>query len=86
MIRTVMAIKREIEDARSIRDVGASGKKKESQSSSSLGKKPRASSSRGFQGQGSDHQGQSQIRAPSQCRLVTCYLCHQSGHIRQDFP
>ena len=30
--------------------MGASGKRKESQSSSSLGKKPKASSSRGFQG------------------------------------
>ena len=30
MVRTTMAIEREIEDARSIRDVGASGKRKES--------------------------------------------------------
>ena len=44
MVRTTMAIEREIEDARSIRDVGAGGKRKESQSSSSSGKKPKAPS------------------------------------------
>ena len=33
MVRTTMAIEREIEDAWSIRDVGTSGKRKESQSS-----------------------------------------------------
>ena len=48
MVGTALTIKREIEDARSTRDTGASGKRKESQSSSSLGKKQRASSSRGF--------------------------------------
>ena len=51
MVRTVMAIEREIEDARSIRDAGTSGKRKESRSSSSSGKKPKVSSSGGFQGQ-----------------------------------
>ena len=50
MVRTAMAIEREIEDARSIRDTGAGDKRKESQSSSSSEKKPKASSSRGFQG------------------------------------
>ena len=39
---------REIEDTWSIRDAGVSGKRKESQSSSSSGNKPKASSSRGF--------------------------------------
>ena len=39
MVRTAMAIKREIEYARSIRDMGASDKRKEGQPSSSLGKK-----------------------------------------------
>ena len=57
MVRTAMAIEREIEDARSIRDAGADDKRKESQSSSSSGKKLKACSSRGFQGQGHDHQG-----------------------------
>ena len=49
MVRTVMAIEREIEDARSIRDAGAGGKRKKSQYSCSLGKKLKASSLRGFQ-------------------------------------
>ena len=35
MVKTSMAIEREIEDTRSIREVGFSGKRKESQSSSS---------------------------------------------------
>ena len=39
MVRTAMAIERDIEDARSIRDVGAGDKRKEGQPFSSLGKK-----------------------------------------------
>ena len=39
MVRTSMAIEREIDNARSIRDVGTSEKRKKSQSSSSSGKK-----------------------------------------------
>ena len=64
MVRTAMTIEREIEDVRSIRDASDSGKRKESQSSSSSGKKPKASSSQGFQSRG--HQGKGQTRAPSQ--------------------
>ena len=42
MVRTSMAIKREVNDAKSIRDAGASDKRKENQpSSSSSGKKQR---------------------------------------------
>ena len=48
MVMTAMAIEREIDDARSIRDAGASEKKRENQSSSSSGKKQRTSASRGF--------------------------------------
>ena len=40
-----MAIEREIEDARSIRDASASDERKKGQPSSSLGKKLKASSS-----------------------------------------
>ena len=47
-VRTVVAIEREIDDARSTRDAGASGKRKENQSSSCSGKKQKAFSSRGF--------------------------------------
>ena len=46
MVRTTMAIERELEDVRSIRDVGASSKRKESHSSSGSGKKPKASKPR----------------------------------------
>ena len=63
MVGTTLTIEREIEDARSTRDVSVSGKRKESQSSSSSRKKPRASSSRGFQSR--DHPGQGQIRVTS---------------------
>ena len=52
MVGTALTIEREIEDAHSTRDTSASGKRKESQPSSSSGKKQRASSSCGFQGRG----------------------------------
>ena len=48
MVGTALTIEREIEDARSTRDASVSSKRKESRSSSSSGKKPRASISRGF--------------------------------------
>ena len=58
MVRIAMAKKREADDARSIWDVGAKDKRKESQpSSSSSGKKQRTSTPRGFQGQSHDYQG-----------------------------
>ena len=68
MVGTALAIEREIEDARSTRDVGVSSKRKESQSSSSLGKKQRVSSSRGFQSHG--HLGQGHMRVPSRCAII----------------
>ena len=52
MVGTTMTIEREMEDARSTRDAGASGKRKESQSCPSSGKKQRAFSSRGFPSRG----------------------------------
>ena len=48
MVGTTLTIEIDIEDARSTRNAGVSSKRKESQSSSSSGKKLRASSSRGF--------------------------------------
>ena len=52
MVRTTMAIEKEIDNARSIRDTGASDRRKEGQPSSSSGKKQKTYVPRGFQGQG----------------------------------
>ena len=84
MVRTALAIKREIEDARSIRDTSDGDKRKEGKPSSSSGKKQRTYVPRGFLGQGRGFQGQSKIRAPSQSGSMTCYHCHQPGHVRRD--
>ena len=83
-VGTTLTIEREIEDARSTRDASVSSKRKESQSSSSLGKKPGAFSSRGFQSH--DHPGQGRIRVASQAGQMVCYHCQQSGHMRRDCP
>ena len=51
MVRTTMAIEREVDDARNIRDADAKDKRKESQpSSSGSGKKQKTSTLQGFQG------------------------------------
>ena len=52
MVKTTMAIEREVDDARNVRDAGVKDKKESQPSSSSLGKKQRTSASQGFQGQG----------------------------------
>ena len=52
MVRTALAIEKEIDDARRIRDTGAGDKWKEGQPSSSSGKKQRTSIPRGFSEQG----------------------------------
>ena len=48
IVRTAMAIEREIDDARSIKDMGAGDKRKEGQPSSSSGKSRRLLVHKGF--------------------------------------
>ena len=60
MVGTALTIEREIEDARSTWDTGTSSKRKDSQSSSSSGKRHRASGSREFQSRG--HMGRGHMR------------------------
>ena len=57
MVRTTMAIEREIDDARSIRDAGANENMKKSHSSSSSRKKQRTSVPRGHSVHGRSYQG-----------------------------
>ena len=57
MVRMTLTIEREMEDARNTRDASVSGKRKDNQSSSSLGKRQRASSSRGSQSHDHPSQG-----------------------------
>ena len=87
MVSTSLIIEREVDDARSIRNAGASDKKRGSQASYLVsGKKQRTSIPRGFQGRGRDQQGQGQVRVTSQAGKMTCFHCHQPGHIRQNCP
>ena len=86
MVMTAMAIKREIEDARSIRDTVASDKRKEGQPSSTLRKKQKTSIPRGFQGRGRGYQGQGQVESSCHTGQMTCYHYHQPRHMRRDCP
>ena len=86
MVSTAMAIKREIDDAQSIRDVGASEKRKEDQPFSRSRNKQRTSTPRGHPVQGHGYQGQGQGIVVSQAGPIICYHCQQPGHVRQDFP
>ena len=84
MVGTALTIEKETEDAWSTRDASVSGKRKNSQSSSSSGKRQRASNSRGFQSRG--HPGQGQMRVAGQAGQMVCYHYQQPGHMRRDCP
>ena len=71
MVRTTLAIEREVDDTRCIRDMGTSAKRKKSQPSSSFEKKQRTSASLGFQGQG---HGQGQVQS-----FRVCFYSHTYG-------
>ena len=86
MVRTSLAIEREVEDTRSIQDMGASAKRKENQSSSSSRKKKKTSTSYEFQGQCRNYQGQGRVGASSKTEQMTCYYFHQPRHMRRNCP
>ena len=84
MARTALAIEREIEDARSIRDTGVSVRERRINLFSSSWKKKKNPASYEFQGRDRDYQGQGQTKASSQLGPMTCYYCHQLGHFSRD--
>ena len=59
---------------------------KESQSSSSLGKRQKSFASQGFQEQGRGYQGQGQDRAFGLAGQMICYFYRQPRHMRRDCP
>ena len=89
MVRTDLAIEREVDDICGIWDLGTGTKRKEDQSSSNSGKKQKTSVSNRSWGQGRGHHGQGQgqssrggehFRAPSQLEQGAFFHCHQLGH------
>ena len=79
MVRTTLAIGRGVDDTRSIRDMGASTKRKENQSSSNSGRKRKASIPRGFQGLCGGYQGQGQVGASDDMLSLPSPWAHETG-------
>ena len=73
MVGTALAIEREMEDARGIRDASAGGKRKEDQPSSRLRKRQRTYVPRAPQVQG-------------QLGSMIFFYCHQPGHMKRECP
>ena len=76
MVRTSLAIKREVDDTWRIRDMGAGAKRKENQSSSNLGKEQKTYIPQGFKRRGRGYQDQGRVKASTQLRQMTCYFYH----------
>ena len=58
MVKTALAIEREVDDTRIIRDMGSGANRKENKPFSSSRKMQKTSALHGSQGQGREHQGQ----------------------------
>ena len=86
MVRTSLAIEREVDDTQSIRDMGVGAKRKENRSFSNLGKKQKTYIPRGFQRWGHDYQGHGRVGASTRPGQRTCYFCHHLGHMKRDCP
>ena len=65
MVKTALAIGRGVDDTLSIRDMGASTKRKENQSSSNLRRMRKTSIPWRFQGRGDGYQSQGRVGASS---------------------
>ena len=93
MVKTALAIEREVDAAWSIRDSSASDKKKGDRSSyfSSKKKSKGLLLRSGFKDKATVRinrflQGRRHFRTPGQPGQGTCYHCHQPRHLRWDCP
>ena len=80
MVKRVMVIEREVDDAQSIQDASASDKRKESQlSSSSSGKKQRTSTPRGFRDRVATTKARAKARAKAKAKINHSKMGDTSG-------